>query len=78
MINYDNCNYNPETTVLAHLNEQYAGKGMSQKADDCAAVYSCSQCHDDLDNLRIENESWYLLRALTRTIRRLIDKGILK
>lgn len=79
-INYVNCNYNPETTVFAHLNEYYAGKGMGQKADDCAGVFACSNCHDDYDRNKIEDYSanYYLLRAYVRTIRRLIDLGVIK
>ena len=39
------CNFNPETTVLAHLN----GGGMGMKAPDWQGAYCCSACHDVLD-----------------------------
>ena len=73
------CNFNPETTVFCHLNESFAGKGIGQKADDCAGFYGCSDCHAAYDQNRLPPESgyFYLLRAYTRTIRRLIDKGVL-
>ncbi len=81
-LNTELCNYNTETTVAGHLNESWAGKGMAQKADDIV-IFTCSACHDVLDG-RIQNEDfeqnkyWYVSRALYLTIRRLIDKGILK
>lgn len=39
------CNGDPETTVLAHRN----GAGMSCKAEDHDAAYTCSGCHWYLD-----------------------------
>jgi len=81
------CNHNPETTVFCHFNKSFAGKGMGQKADDCAGVIACSSCHDVIDfranmpngqliSLALLNT--YLLRGYYRTIRRLIDGSILK
>lgn len=82
-INSPVCNYNPETTVGAHPNESWAGKGGSQKADDIP-VFACSDCHDWLDGrthiegLAEEDKWWYWFRGLYRTIRRLLDLGVLK
>lgn len=39
------CNFNPETTVLAHLN----GGGMAAKHLDIHGAYACSNCHDAVD-----------------------------
>lgn len=39
------CNFNPETTVLAHL----GGGGMGAKKPDIQAAFCCSSCHDALD-----------------------------
>lgn len=39
------CNYNPETTVLAHLN----GAGMGTKHSDIHGAFACSSCHEILD-----------------------------
>ena len=39
------CNFNPETTVLAHLN----GGGMGAKHVDIHGAYACSSCHDVVD-----------------------------
>ena len=79
------CNHDPATTVFCHLNEHFAGKGGSQKADDSAGFFGCSSCHDLYDGrvqitLSIWSESkyFYVLRAMTKTIRRLLDKGVLK
>jgi len=42
------CNFNPETTVLAHL----SGGGWGLKRGDHEASYCCSDCHDALDGRR--------------------------
>ena len=39
------CNFNPETTVLAHV----AKGGMGEKGNDYHATFSCSNCHDAID-----------------------------
>ena len=39
------CNFNPETTVLAHLNNG----GMGQKAPDMHGAFACVKCHDIVD-----------------------------
>lgn len=68
-----------ETTVLAHLHDE-AGFGMGQKADDTSAVFACCGCHDEIDGRTRKTKgadlTWYKLRALQRTIRRLIERGI--
>ncbi len=78
--NFSGCNYNPKTVVFCHLNESYAGKGMSQKADDFAGFFGCSACHDLYDGRRKNHvlEDKEVLRAVIKTIRTLIDAGILK
>lgn len=69
-----------ETTVLAHLHDE-AGFGMGQKADDVSGVFSCCGCHDEIDGRSRKTKgadlTWYKLRALQRTIRRLIERGII-
>jgi len=80
------CNHDSSTVVFCHLNEHFAGKGGSQKADDCAGFYGCSACHDlydrrvnpgEKETLYAEQECFYVLRAYYRTIRKLIDKKII-
>ena len=68
-----------ETTVLAHLHDETFGRG--QKADDTSAVFACFGCHDEIDGRTRktagEDLTWYKLRALQRTIRRLVEKGVI-
>lgn len=40
------CNFNTETTVLAHIR---LGTGLSQKPPDTCGVWACSSCHDVID-----------------------------
>lgn len=46
------CNFNPETTVLAHY--RMAGMcGIGMKPNDfCCAAWACSDCHDAIDGRR--------------------------
>lgn len=68
-----------ETTVLAHLHDETFGRG--QKADDTSAVFACYGCHDEIDGRTRKTEgedlTWYKLRALQRTVRRLVERGVL-
>lgn len=74
------CDMNDGTTVFCHLNTGWAGKGLQQKADDCAGFFGCSFCHDVYDGRRYRLSgpitNMEVLRAYYRTIRRLIDKGV--
>jgi len=78
------CNYDPETTILAHLPDE--SHGMAMKSDDISACYCCSSCHDILD-MRVQispkdqldwldSREFYMRRAQTRTLRRMIEKGL--
>lgn len=70
------CNYDSSTTVLCHLNESFAGKGFGIKADDLAAFFGCSACHEWYDRRLYTDEDdiyFYLLRAVVRTARVLVD-----
>lgn len=77
------CNGDTETTVLCHVNEAFAGKGMGTKAHDFAAFYGCSACHDIYDQRRPdpggfqEDKYFYVLRAVVRTLERLFAKGLI-
>ena len=80
------CNHDPSSVVFCHLNQSYAGKGMGQKADDTAGFFGCSCCHDWYDGRMGPNvlsrtgyEGLYItLKAYVRTIRRLVEKSVLK
>ena len=68
-----------DTTVLAHLHDETFGRG--QKADDTSAVFACYGCHDEIDGRTRKTAgkdlTWYKLRALQRTVRRLVERGVL-
>lgn len=75
------CNYNPETTVLCHLPDE--SHGMALKSDDFSAAFGCSSCHDVIDGRAtsieyIQNSGFYNRRAHTRTIRKWLEKGLIK
>lgn len=57
------CNYDTETTVLAHSNLLEHGKGMGLKAPDTAACFACSACHDVLDG-RAPRPAWMTVREM--------------
>lgn len=58
----DDCNYNRETTVLAHI--RMAGRaGAGQKPNDYEACFACSSCHDVIDGRK---KGYYTDRDITR------------
>lgn len=70
------CNFNNQTTILAHLPCGMKGTGL--KAPDNMAVYACSNCHDVLDSRAKGEVDWRdVLRALAETQRKLIEKGLM-
>ena len=75
------CGANDGTTVFCHLNESWAGKGAGQKADDIAGFFGCHRCHLGFDGYLEGNYaiSWLdVAKAMYRTWRRLIERGIIK
>lgn len=75
------CNRDPATTVLAHLPDD--SNGMGRKSDDISACYACSACHAVIDGPSVgwpqgeyAMRHWYFRRAQTRTLRRMIEKGV--
>lgn len=76
------CNFNPDTTVLAHY--RLAGTcGMGMKPPDLLGAWACSSCHDRVD-LRIfddfTQQELDLAHAegVMRTLNELIRRGKLK
>lgn len=70
------CNYNPETTVLAHLN----GAGVGRKHHDLFGAWCCSDCHDYCDGRTMPGapadlRRQYLIEGILRTQQALIDDG---
>lgn len=74
------CSNDPNTTVFAHMNEDFAGKGMGQKAHDFAGGIACDKCHDwyDGNNGTLEERRFYVFRSVIRTLKLLFDNGILR
>jgi hypothetical protein len=70
------CNFNPETTVLAHL--PCGQKGVGMKSPDHFAIHCCSACHSEIDGARRwEIPAQDYLRALAETQLRLIEAGLI-
>lgn len=79
------CNFNPETTVFAHLN----GGGMGMKALDIHGAYACSACHFWLDggyttavigqkmHTRWERDLYHY-QGMVRTQQLMVKNGVLK
>ena len=78
------CNFNPETTVLAHY--RLAGTcGTGMKPPDLLGAWACSSCHDAVDSRDrgrdlSESQVVHLAHAegCLRTINELIQRGKLK
>lgn len=75
------CNFNNETTILAHLPSN--AKGIGKKSNDITSCYCCSDCHDVIDGRRKSDFSeLYILiaiyDAMVETQLKLIDKGLIK
>lgn len=71
------CNHDPATTVLAHLPSEVAGR--ATKSDDWHAAFSCSACHEEIDQHRLSEwgELYYCFRALYRTQKIWRDAGLI-
>lgn len=69
------CNFNPETTVLAHYRlSGTCGTGM--KPPDLLGAWACSACHSLIDqerDFRLDHAE-----GVMRTIDRLIEMGAVK
>jgi len=71
----DICNFNPETTVLCHVNTKYKGWGL--KSPDLFAAYGCFDCHQYLDsNSGADPQS--VMDAVFETQYKLMEKGLIK
>lgn len=72
------CNYNPETTVLAHV-RMVGISGMGVKAPDVLGAWACNACHDYCDNRGYEGDPYsrrlMLLEGVMRTQCELLKLG---
>lgn len=71
------CNGDRETVVFCHLDEMFAGKGTGIKGHDFAGFFGCYKCHAYYHNKPPQSTDWLALRAMTRTILILFEKGII-
>lgn len=64
------CNFDAETTVLAHIRRGGVG-GLGKKPPDLCGVHACSSCHDVIDG-RVahpkEGLDTLILEGMTRTL----------
>ena len=74
------CNFNPETTILAHVGSD---KKMGGKCSDLEAAYCCSDCHTAIDGaartpyIHIELQLW-AKEGAERTRAILLNKGLIE
>jgi len=72
------CNFDPATTVFAHLN----GGGLGMKQKDLFGAYCCSACHAWLDGgyartTTRDARDLEHLRAMKKTQELLIEQGLI-
>ncbi len=80
------CNGDPDTVVWCHFPDESHGLGI--KSFDLSGGYGCSSDHDFIDGRlkpktheerRIKLElDFFLRRAQTRTLKRLLEKGVIR
>lgn len=73
------CNFDPETTVLAHL----GGGGMGMKRNDIHGAFCCSSCHRVIDGVEqtLISKSMlkiYHLEGMVRTQEIWLKEGFIK
>ena len=69
------------TTVSAHANFSWAGKGMGRKADDSFHCHLCYECHHYLDQSKTMSKTdkeYFFLKAMAKTYDYLLKQGLLK
>lgn len=79
MIRSEHCNWNPETTVLAHIRTANIA-GLGQKPSDALGAWACSGCHDLIDGRTtgFEDINKLKLDGLVRTLDALVKAKIIK
>lgn len=71
------CNFNSETTVLAHY--RLAGiSGMGMKSPDAIGAWACSACHSYVDTRHDAETKLALAEGVFRTLAQLIREGVVK
>ena len=70
------CNFNPETTVLAHY--RLAGiSGIGMKSPDLLGAWACSACHAYVDTHKDDSTVRAFLEGVMRTQAQLMREDVL-
>lgn len=82
MVRSCDCNFNPETTVLAHY-RMIGVSGIGMKSPDLIASWACSACHDLIDgrtHTTLDKNDLRLihLHGVVRTQAELVRRGMIK
>jgi hypothetical protein len=74
------CGTIDETVVFCHSNEMLHGKGIGIKSHDIFGFYGCANCHQwyDYGQGTRQEKRGKLFMAWSRTILRLLEKGIIR
>jgi hypothetical protein len=71
------CNFNSETTVLAHV--RLPGiSGMGLKSPDLLGAWACSACHEYVDRHHDDETQRAFYEGVLRTQAQLIREGVVK
>ena len=68
------CNFDPETTVLAHY-RLIGISGMGMKSPNILAAWACSNCHTYVDTHKDDATARAFLEGVLRTIAQLDKEG---
>jgi hypothetical protein len=75
------CNFDPETTVLAHY-RMHGLSGIGMKSPDLFGAWACSACHDEVDRRTQITRAVFVqvahLEGVLRTQQALILEGAIK
>ena len=71
------CNFNSETTVLAHI-RMPGISGTGKKAPDLLGSWACSDCHAYVDSRRNDRDQLAFMHGVMRTQYQLLRDGVLK
>lgn len=77
MIRSPVCNYNPETTVLAHY-RMIGVSGLGMKSPDLLGAWACSACHEYVDTHRDTDTKLMHMQGVARTQAELVRRGVVR
>lgn len=74
-VRLDCCNFDPETTVLAHVRLPGVS-GMGLKSPDLLGAWACSACHEFADRHHDDATQRAFYEGVLRTQAQLIREGV--